>query len=231
MEILGSLKDPKMLVLDIDNTIYHRTEEYLAKGSLREIELVSDILGFDFTTTEKMIAEKRRLLSKRTNRKVTLTETVYRLGITPKQWSSLREQAWEPEKWLKRDNEVSDIIKALSKKYFIAFATNSPVSVGRRIVRLIGITDSCVPDKHILGPENLGTSKPDARFFSEVANIMQIDPKHCISIGDRKFSDGPPALKAGYAGAVILLKSPDNLVVLAKTVLLKKPYPRRKKHV
>lgn len=213
MKIIGFLRSITALVLDIDNTIYQRNKDYLAEGTHGEITGVAKILEKSFEEVMACIKETRRALTdNQLSNEATMTKTVYRLGISPKEWSELRLKAWRPEGWINADEEISTFIANLSHTYLIAFGTNSPVEVGRRIVRLVGIGKEAVPDVRIFGPENFGVSKPDPKFFSGIARAIQTPVGKCVSIGDREFSDGPPAIEAGFAGAIIISGGRDELL-------------------
>ncbi len=205
MKNLAFLQSTKALILDIDGTIYQRNEAYLAAGTRGEIAGVAKILGVSFAVASASIKKTRKMLAGETpDNQATMTETVYRLGITPEQWSALRLKAWRPEEWIEEDAEMSTLITNLARSRLVAFGTNSPVEVGRKIVRLVGIKTDVIPDIRVFGPENLGVSKPNPKFFSEIAKAILVPVGQCVSIGDREFSDGPPAIEAGYAGAIIV---------------------------
>ena len=99
MNIIGRLPMDavRCLIFDIDNTLYLRTQEYFDHGSSREIEEIALILGKTISATRAEVKSCRQCLSDELKRSSTLTETVYHLGITKKQWSELRCEAWNPD--------------------------------------------------------------------------------------------------------------------------------------
>lgn len=211
MQVLGCITGIiRALVFDIDHTLYYRTDAYLQEGSNSEITELARIFAESFEATASRIDERRRKLARTLGRCVALTETVYDLGITPEQWTRIRCVAWNPNRYISPDPEICLIINKLSGRYRVAFATNSPIEIGRRILTIIGIRS-----RLCFGPENLGCSKPDPQFYAAVAKLIDVDPAYCVSIGDREFSDGPPALEAGYAGAIIVPGSRDELLRIA----------------
>lgn len=219
MEKIGFIRKVTGLVFDIDNTIY-TNPEYIAQGTINEIEEVGKILGI--TEIAKAISKRRKeIAQKKVDRKATMTETVFSLGITKQQWSDLRFKAWRPEEWLDADPEVARLIVELSKEFTVSFGTNSPKRVGEKICRLIGIPEHVVPSSRIFGPENLGTNKPDPNFFRGISSRIDIKAEELISVGDRRFSDGPPALEANYCGAIIIPGGRDEFVDACEMLLKK----------
>jgi len=208
MKVLGRVTgEIRALVFDIDHTLYVRTNQYFEAGSRCEISALAEIFGEPAAAAAARINGRRQGLMVQLGRSVTLTETVYDLGITTKQWSDIRQVAWNPDSYIFPDSGVSQLMSSLAYRYQVAFATNSPLLIGRRILELIGILSA-----RCFGPENLSCSKPDPNFFAAVAAQIGVEPRYCLSIGDREMSDGPPALAAGYAGAIIVPGSRDELL-------------------
>lgn len=219
MKILGEVRNSiSGLVFDIDNTVYERQKSYYEDGTRCEIEQAAKILKITPDQLRELIESQKKVLKKRRHRKITLTETVYSLGITPSQWSDIRCCVWKPEKWISADEAVCAIFARLAKIYSIAFGTNSPVMVGGRILRLIGL-DKSIKNPLVFGPENLGVSKPSSVFFRKIARAIDLKPAYCLSIGDREFSDGPPAIEAGFCGAVILEGGRNELLEVGELLL------------
>ncbi|NUM25586.1 MAG: HAD family hydrolase [Candidatus Buchananbacteria bacterium] len=218
MKVLGSVTGILGIVFDIDNTVYYRTDEYLAAGSHNEVVEVAKILGVEPAEAQRRIAAKRQEIATQQNRKVALTEGVLALGVTRRQWDVLRCTAWNPEKWIQPDSEMSELMRRLADRFTVCFGTNSPSEIGERIIELIGIR-STVPKVLVFGPDNIGHSKPDPQFFSLIAQVAGLDPATCLSIGDREFSEGPPALEAGYAGAIIVPGSRDETLQVGEMLL------------
>jgi len=200
-----------VVVFDIDNTVYVRTDAYFNAGSENEIVEVARFLGRSVEATRMLIKEKRQEIADRENRKAALTEAVYELGITEQQWSDLRCCAWRPEEWLNFDEEMCGALLRIGEVFSVVFGTNSPTEIGIRTLRALGIEEA-LGDFTVFGPEKLRCSKPDPCFFRRIAELLSVDPAECISVGDRDFSDGPPALEAGYAGAILVPGSRDETI-------------------
>ena len=181
--------------------------------------LLATNLGQSEAAVRVQLGAVRQRLKAATGRaKITVTEAVYALGVTPAQWSSLRQAAWQPDGFIGADEEVSALCAQLHRRFRLAFGTNNAVPVGLRILELVGIHDAA-PDVPVFGPENLGVSKPEPAFYATIAQRLGAPPAACLSVGDREWSDGPPALAAGYAAAIIVPGSRAEFVQAARCLL------------
>ncbi len=205
------------LVFDIDGTLYHHPE-YHAAGTREEISEIGRILGYSYNDMESIIATRKQYIALQLNRQATMTETVLSLGITREQWNDLRCRAWQPEQWLTIDKEICRMMMQLKNRYKIAFGTNSPLAIGKQVLRMIGIT-AIMPNAHIFGSESFGISKPNPDFFSLIALRLELMTSQCLSIGDREEADGTPAIAAGYRDALIVSGNRDALLMATSKLL------------
>lgn len=208
------LRDIRVIISDIDGTLY-RNQGYHADGTREEFIAVAEILGVSYDIMEKRIRAHRQELGVSFGRPAGMTETVMSLGITRMQWDELRCRVWQPEKWLAPDPNICKTLSLLGKKYRVAFGTNSPVAVGRRVLVALGI-DKVAP---VFGSDTLAVSKPHPDFFVRIAERLGFMPYHCITIGDRAEMDGTPAVAAGYAGAIIVSGGPKAFITEASQLL------------
>jgi len=199
------------LIVDVDETLYPKHHPYHAAGTQGEIAEIAHILEKPYAETEMRIWSHRQELSVRFGRPAAMTETVMSLGITREQWNELRCRVWRPEEWFSLDTEVCVMLVLLRQRYRIAFGTNSPIAVGRRVLVALGV-DKAVPDAPLFGSDALGISKPHSDFFIRIAERLGFMPYQCLSIGDRVAIDGTPAIAAGYAGALIVPKGRDAFI-------------------
>ncbi|MDO8559719.1 MAG: HAD family hydrolase [bacterium] len=199
------------VILDIDNTVYSNSG-YFSAGSCGEIAEVAQLKGWKKETVEDRLRTLRQDLAHRVGRPATLTEAVYAFGVTPEEWNQLRCRAWQPEQWLSHDDAICAYFVRLAERFStIAFGTNSPSAVGERVLRCVGLR-AALPTAPVFGAETFAVSKPDPQFFARIARHLELPPEVCLSVGDREFSDGPPAIAAGYAGAVIFPDGRDELL-------------------
>ena len=204
------------LVFDIDDTLYH-DPAYHEAGTQGEVAEIAKILCRSHNETALLIAERRQELKNELGRPVATTEIVLSLGVTRRQWNELRCRAWHPEEWLIADIGICNMLLRLSGAYRIAFGTNSPVSLGRRVLDAIGIS-AALPDIPVFGPESFSVSKPSPDFFARIAGELGLTPDQCVSIGDREETDGVPAIMAGFGNALIVFGGRREIIKIVPKI-------------
>ncbi|TSC76423.1 MAG: Protein containing Haloacid dehalogenase-like hydrolase domain [Parcubacteria group bacterium Gr01-1014_31] len=208
----------KGVIFDIDNTVYSNPG-YFSASSCGEIAAIAQLKGQAPETVAAQLHTIRQKLGRTAGRPVTLTEAVYALGVTADEWHQLRCRVWQPEGSLTADDVVCVFFQRLAERFsVIAFGTNSPAVVGERVLKSVGLR-SALPVAPIYGAETLAVSKPDPQFFARLAQRLHLPPEACLSVGDRDFSDGPPAISAGYAGAIIFPDGRDELLANGSCLL------------
>lgn len=157
---------------------------------------------------------------KATGHTPTMTESVYYFGISPKQWSHLRQEVWRPEAFLQPNPCFVAAVEKAARRFKVAFATNSPCNVGIRVLKCVGLNDQIDSGLvHVFGPEDCGISKHDTTFFQKVAKFLNLSPRLCLSIGDREKTEAEIAMKAGYTGAFIIENVSETVAVLENCLL------------
>jgi HAD superfamily hydrolase (TIGR01549 family) len=202
MKIFGSLTNIQAMVFDIDNTCYDNPayREFTKWGMYNG---VGEILGLSAEeTAERVRARKKALIAER-NTLVTLTDTILSLGLSRQQWHQVRIVALQPQGYIQPDLPLCNLLVEAEMMFRLAFATNSPEIVGRKILGQIGLPESS-DAFNIIGADTFEISKPQPEFFLKVCELLGVSPKHCLSIGDREDIDCSPALAADYAGAVFV---------------------------
>lgn len=219
MIILGDLSYlPTVLVFDIDDTLYIQPEPYKEQIRQSNYTLLSHKKDVSFEEARLILDKQRREIRKKLNREVTITETLYSLGFSRDELQSAREKMWLPEHFIDQDHELAQIFHLLQRHYKIVFGTNSPLNVGIRILKKLGIY-SALEETLVFAPESFLIQKPASGFFREVARAVKVDPGRCLTIGDRQMSEGTPAIEAGYCGAIIIENRNELIKVLNKALL------------
>jgi len=217
MEIIGSLENVNAFVLDVDDTCYS-SPAY--KAHQREVKYakLGELMGLSPEAAKQAVKDCKKDLQARHNRSIALTETIIELGITAQQWIDLRQNNLQPELHICPDQEFVNLISRAAKRYVVAFATNSPEKLGRRILGRIGI----IPEDHgcyFLGTDTVGLYKPNPEFFLAACNLMKVLPQVCVSIGNRLHTDCHPALEAGFAGSIHVPEGREQTVTFLKQIL------------
>lgn len=212
MKLLGEINDQMVgLIFDIDDTLYPRTPAYRKHVWQCECELMAQKKNISVKAAEILLFDERERLIQSQGRQVTTTEIFYSLGFEKDELQAGRSNLWQPQDFLTPHPVLHLLFKLLFDKFRIAFGTNSPRSVGERILKHLGF-DTIGRELLICGPESFSQQKPAPGFFLEVANLLELAPGLCLSIGDREFADGVPAIEAGYGGALVV----DDVYELVK---------------
>lgn len=216
-ECFGFLSGKEIVVVvDIDETIYTEPAytSFRQVGELKEIALILGLRGI--SQSREVVVAKRHKLEQQYGREITLTETVYALGITHKEWDRVRNLLWQPENWLRTDIDLCRALDAFraAGTMSLCFASNAPLEKARQTLRALGIRTK--KSIKVFAPENLGCSKPDPLFFLRIAEKLRTPPAQCIAIGDRKMSDVDPAIAAGFSCGFVVQGQDDFIGVLHK---------------
>lgn len=92
-------------------------------------------------------------------------------------------------------NDADSVIYSLKKKYKIYLITNGVKRVQDKRLNLIPSIKECF-DKIFIS-EEIGYTKPDQEFANFVLNVVGLDKKDCLIIGDSLSSDMKLGLNAG----------------------------------
>jgi phosphoglycolate phosphatase/putative hydrolase of the HAD superfamily len=121
-----------------------------------------------------------------------------------------RKKAYEPEKYLTKDDKLNASLLALSR-YSLGIVTNNPVSIAKRTLACLGIEDRF---DALAGLDTLMIAKPHKSPFVKVIELLnesrknnssqiQHTPESCVSVGDRYEIDLEIPLEMGM-GAILV---------------------------
>ena len=199
---------PRAVLFDIDNTLY-RDDRYAQWQIDVLIQRFASQEGLPLPTATKRIADTRSLITAETGRRPSLGNTMLRLGIPMSQSIAWREELIEPERFLRRDEEVTATLRRLARIFRLAALTNNPESIGRRTLQVIGCEGS-VPV--VVGLDTTGRSKPDWAPFAAALARVEVGAPETVMVGDRYDVDLAPFVDAG--GGAVLVETRDDLLEL-----------------
>lgn len=197
------------IILDMDGTLYENSA-YLEDGARNEILCVAKEFGWTTPEAEQRIRDRRVQLTQKNGVKATMSQTVLSFGLGLDWWNSVRaEICYHPEKFLYPDKEVKELLAFLKiQGRHLCVGTNSPHAVARRVLRRLEL-DRVLNSDQVFAPDQIGCTKPDPRFYSDIAALIGAPARCCLSIGDREDADGKPARRAGMAA--IIVQPPNGL--------------------
>jgi phosphoglycolate phosphatase/putative hydrolase of the HAD superfamily len=199
MKVIAIGEDPKALVFDLDNTLYTNP----AYAQFQEDALVERLgreLGIGAAAAAARIAALRAEREAAGLGKTSLGKLFAALGVEMRDSVRWREECFEPAKWLKRDERLAAALRNLAKDFKLALMTNNPRSVGEKSLDALGARSSF---SALVGLDDTLSGKPAPEPFLEVCKRLGLEPRRCVSIGDRFDVDLAPAMELGM-GAILV---------------------------
>jgi phosphoglycolate phosphatase/putative hydrolase of the HAD superfamily len=193
------------LIFDMDLTLYSHAE-YGQIQIDNLIAIAAEKRGLSFAGANREIeAARLSWAASHNGQRPSLSSIILSWGFTMEDNVSWRERAYEPEKFLKRDDRLRACLLALSS-YSLGIVTNNPLSIAKRTLACLGIED-CIDALSCL--DTLMIAKPHKLPFEKVIGILndsskiQHTPESCVSIGDRYEIDLELPLEMGM-GAILV---------------------------
>lgn len=198
------------LVFDMDLTLYSNPEY----GRVQIDNLIAIAASKRGLSAEEnnceIKAARESFAASHNGKQRSLSSIILSWGFTMEDNVRWREQAYEPERFLSKDERLRKTLKALSA-YALGVVTNNPVSIAKRTLAALGVED-CF--SALVGLDTCMIAKPHALPFTAVLERFnkaktpdtkhkQIAPENCISIGDRYDIDLAVPLEMGM-GAILV---------------------------
>jgi phosphoglycolate phosphatase/putative hydrolase of the HAD superfamily len=188
------------LIFDMDLTLY-TCPAYGRDQIDNLIAILGKRQGKNFEEMNKEIeAARKSWAASHDGKKSSLSNIFLNLGVTMEENVKWREEACAPEKYLKYDAKLRETLKALSVLFKLGVVTNNPVSIAQRTLRSLGVED-CF--NAVLGLDTCMIPKPHKLPFTKITELLNTDPKTCISIGDRYDIDIELPLEMGMGGILV----------------------------
>ena len=201
------------LIFDIDNTLYRDDHycdlqvELLVGRFAREMNLSMD-------SARKLIAQRKELHANTTGGNATSTGNIMlELGVTIAENARWRDELFEPERHLTKDQGTIDALRVLSARYRVAAVTNNTYSIGRRTLSHLGLVSFF---SVIVGLDTCYVSKPAVEPYQEALSRLSSSPDQAVSIGDRYSVDMEVPLAMGMGG--VLVEKLDDLYCLPEAL-------------
>ena len=193
-------QNPKVLIFDIDSTLYTNAAYAFEQVDCQVRQFAKD-RGITADEARKMVADYRKQYAAANNgKKISLGNTLLAFGIPIAQSVEWRKTLMEPADFLSRDEKLIQTLRELSKSLKLICVTNNPVFTARKTLDAIGISEF-FPE--IVGLDTCLKSKPALEPFEEACRILQVPPKECIAIGDRYDMDIALPLQMGMGGILV----------------------------
>jgi putative hydrolase of the HAD superfamily len=205
--------DIKAIIFDLDGTLY--SSEALAeeiKDSANRY--ISSLKGIDICRAASLIEDTRDKLSALSGMDTTLTATCLELcGDIQKLHAHFVAEV-NPERYLRRDEELVKLIGGLAKKFYLYIYTNNNRNLCGRIMYLLGISRYF---RQVFTIEDCWRPKPDIAALENIFTRTGRPPAECLFVGDR--FDVDLRLPASLGCPVFQVSSEQGLVFPLKVLL------------
>jgi HAD superfamily hydrolase (TIGR01509 family) len=199
MKVLATGAEPSALVFDLDNTLY-TNPRYAAFQEDVLVERLGRELGLGAEAATAKISELRSARAAAGLGKTSLGRLFAALGVEIATSVAWREECYEPGKWLVKDPRLDRALETLSKRFVLALVTNNPRLIGEKSLEALGVRARF---SALVGLDDTFSGKPAPEPFALVARRLGLDPRSCVSIGDRFDVDLAPAMELGM-GAILV---------------------------
>jgi phosphoglycolate phosphatase/putative hydrolase of the HAD superfamily len=195
----------KALLFDMDGTLY-TNDAYLRSQIDLPVRRLAERQGRSFDAMSAEIAAYReQWAAAHGGRKTSLGAVFQFYGISMEENIRWREELYEPEKYLARDERLRQSLLALSggeggPAFALALVTNNPLSVARRTLAVLGAGDLFPV---IVALDTCGVSKPHRAPYLKAAELLCLGPPACVAVGDRYDIDIAVPLELGMGGILV----------------------------
>ena len=204
------LKDPtepiRAIAFDVDNTVYPPNRAYRQHQQSVDIATLAEHLRVDEATARREFRSLRMRMFRASGVLPSSAQVLKLLGLDRRLLLPIRSALWTPENYLSPDPSTSDLLTALSQRFFVGFVTNSPKAIARRVLLSIGFAaGEVVP---IWSPED-GQAKPNVDLFRQLGAHAGLAHSQILGVGDDECSDGIPCLALGMP--TLLVDGPTEI--------------------
>lgn len=206
MQTYNLPKNPRVLIFDIDSTLY-TCPEYAHEQIDSQVRHWAALNGYSADGARNMIADfRRKWAAEHNGQKISLGNLFKFFGVSIETSIEWRKKLFNPADYLRRDEKLIAALTELSKKFYMICVTNNPVEPARKTLEVIGISD-LFPE--IVGLDTCMASKPSKKILDkamELASVAlgwEISYSDCISVGDRYDIDLALAIELGMGGVLV----------------------------
>jgi len=218
MTLYGMPKKITALVFDMDLTLYSNPV-YGQVQIDNLIAIAGKQRGWSLEKTKQEIEKAQKGWAAAHNgTKPSLSNIICSWGFTMEENVRWRENAYEPEKFLSRDEKLRNSLISL-QEFSLGIVTNNPVSIAKRTLACLGVED-CF--SALVGLDTLMIAKPHKLPFIKITELLNKNPENCVSIGDRYEIDLEIPLEMGMGG--ILVKSVEDVYALPRILSAQMSY-------
>ncbi|WP_236025881.1 HAD family hydrolase [Geomonas azotofigens] len=198
----------KAIVFDLDGTLYQ--EDRLGEEvNQSAIHYVADLKGVAPAEAEAILEATRTA----DGAGGTLSRAVVALGGTLPEMHRRFAADCHPERLLKPDHRVRELLQLLATRFQLHLYTNNNRDLSSRIMKQIAVSDLL---DRVFTIEDYWIPKPDRRIIEDILTKIGCRPQETLFVGDRYRVD--LALPESMGCAVFEMKTTEELLTLADLV-------------
>lgn len=188
------------VTFDIDKTLYDN-DHYARHQIDLLIERLAQHRGEGVAETRRAVLHwQERYAAEHDGARQSLGNTFAALGVPIETSVAWREELIHPEHYLHADEYLQAALEQLAAHVRMIAVTNNPVRVGRSTLIALGVSSFFT---HVVGLDSTLRSKPDPASFRRAAELLELEPRVLIAVGDRYEVDIEPALSIGMGGVLV----------------------------
>ena len=206
METFNLPENPKVLIFDIDATLY-TCPEYAHEQIDCQIRHWAKLNGYSVDGARNMITDfRRKWAADHNGQKISLGNLFTSFGVSIETSIEWRKRLFNPADYLHRDEKLISALTKLAEKFYMICVTNNPVEPARKTLEVIGISDFF---PKIIGLDTCMASKPSRKILkaaleeAKKALGRSVEYSECISVGDRYDIDLALPVEMGMGGILV----------------------------
>ncbi len=206
MQLFNIPKNPRVLIFDIDATLY-TCPEYAHEQIDAQIRHFAKINGLSADGARNMVADfRRKWAAEHGGKKISLGNLLVFFGIPIEESIEWRKMLFDPADYLSHDEKLVCAVKKLKESFYLLCVTNNPVEPARKTLEVLGVSEFF---PKIVGLDTCLASKPSKKILEKAIEWAKIDTGEkidfcdCVSIGDRFDIDLDLALSLGMGGVLV----------------------------
>ncbi|WP_239027621.1 HAD family hydrolase [Geomonas diazotrophica] len=204
----GLREQVKAIVFDLDGTLYQ--EERLGEEVNQSAVLyVADLKGVSAAQAQALLEATRAA----DGAAGTLSHAVMTLGGTLQELHRRFAADCHPERLLKPDRRVRELLQLLSTRFRLHLYTNNNRDLSARIMTQIDVNGLL---DRVFTIEDYWIPKPDRRIVEDILSKISCRPQETLFVGDRYRID--LAVPESLGCHVFEMKSTEELLTLADLV-------------
>ena len=200
------LENIKILVWDVDGTLYQSIPELWLMMEKRQYQLLSRVKKISFTAAKELLMKKKKIYK-------SATKSLVKLGCGEIADVARKIDIRGKHGLIKKDLILLEMFKKL-KKFRHLVLTNRAHKGALEVLRALGVADLKwrVFERIYSATEDFSAAKPDLVVFERVLAYTKLLADQHLMIGDRVEVDLMPAKKLGMKTCLVWGKSNDKSI-------------------